>query len=657
MVLLADRPNEFVTSDFIYEGLVEWDATHPNGEDGTAGNEDDFVKPVLAISWTANSPATSSDAYTIDFTLRSGVTFHDGSAWDAAACKANFDQILGGDGSPGGVKAMLGIHDWLGFTQSIDGWEVVDSMTFRITFSTYYENALRELAIIRPFRMISPASLPNMANMELSHNKWRNPGGSGWIVHPPRFVRGYTFRGVSNPIGTGPYKVIHKKLVTTAGFSRNLPAADFNASCYFADRCTYNAGEWVAEVLFQKHAGHWKEPSYDNIIFRAFNSVSDIKNALQNGTLDLAYGVDTLSPSGFISLATAEEGSGVVAHIGQTNMNTRLIVLNSGGRLNTKNLRKLVMGVLTPARTALYNGELAEEHPTDTHFDPVLPYCGVLDTLSSPSVLAATMDGETGSGETMTIANSITRPLRFMYIRDLPHHQIIAAEIIATLYANNIAVTPMPVSKNEYNNRHCDYLGDPNGTFPYWYSYNYGDAAENYHSWDIAISETWGAPYDAAAKLWDMTHGVAGWCSQEADAPAVSNMESMDYSTFASNVRGLSTTLSATARQAAYDTVLTTLHSEAIFLPLTSKRQTAVTSTSVGGFRFGYLQYDVPLANLRPAAAAAPDWIVPVIIAAIIVVILLMFICFLISKEKAGKPVFTNLDRPTGSPSSVSAAA
>ena len=69
------------------------------------------------------------------------------------------------------------------------------------------------------------------------------------------------------------------------------------------------------------------------------------------------------------------------------------------------------------------------------------------------------------------------------------------------------------------------------GGFPYHYSYLYagdGNATEeNYHAWDIAYSETWGPPYDATSKLWDMTHGLAGWCSQEADAPAVSNMASM----------------------------------------------------------------------------------------------------------------------------------
>ena len=498
--------------------------------------------------------------------------------------------VAGGTGVIGAPMAMRGMHDWLGFTQSLAGWSIVDSMTFKLTFTTYYEAALRELTFIRPFRMISVASLPSMANMELSHNAWR--GGN------PRVFGGYTMRGVSAPIGTGPYKVVDKVLYTSSGFSRRLPAADFNASCYVNDRCTYNAGEYVSEVLFTKHAGHWKNPTYDNVIFRAYDTIGAVKSALQDGSLDVAYGVNVLSPSAFLSLATAAE-TDVVAHVASSDLNTRLIVLNSGGRLNTPDLRKVVMGILAASRTGLYGGELAEEQPMDTHFDPTLPYCGVLSSLASPSALAAT------ASPGMSAAN-VTRPLRFMYIRDVPHQQIIAATVIAALYTHGIAVEPMPVDKDTYNARHCDYLGDPNGTFPYWYSYPYGDAEENYHSWDIAYSETWGPPYDATSKLWDMTHGLAGWCSAEADAPAVSNMASMDYSLFVTKVRSLSTTIDATARQALYTEVLTALHTEAIFLPITAKKQTAVTNERVSGFEFGYMEYDLPLANLYPSPPSPP---------------------------------------------------
>ena len=43
-------------------------------------------------------------------------------------------------------------------------------------------------------------------------------------------------------------------------------------------------------MLFTKHAGHWKRPTYDNVIFRAYNTINDVNAALRNGTLDVAYG-------------------------------------------------------------------------------------------------------------------------------------------------------------------------------------------------------------------------------------------------------------------------------------------------------------------------------------------------------------------------------
>ena len=51
-----------------------------------------------------------------------------------------------------------------------------------------------------------------------------------------------------------------------------------------------------------------------------------------------------------------------------------------------------------------------------------------------------------------------------------------------------------------------------------------------------------------------------------------------------------------------YTEVLTALHDEAIFLPLTAKRQTAVTNSGVSGFKFGFMEFDLPLANLHPSS-------------------------------------------------------
>ena len=634
----------------------------------------------LATSWTTNYAAhvaaPSTTKYEITFTLRSGVTFHDGEPWNAAAAKTNFDQIMGGTGALGGPKALKGMHDWMGFTQQLDGWSVVDDMTFKLTFTEYYEAALRELTFIRPFRMISPAALPSFADGELSHVRYRkgSPRVHSAVGKPVDFgtAGGYTFRGVSEPSGTGPYKAVHK-LLGRAGSTGTftLPAADFNASCYVNDVCIYAdkdcggaACEHVAEVLFEKHVGHWKNPSYDTVILRAYKTINDVKEALKAGTLHIAYGVQTLSPSAFLSLATADEGSSVVAHKGSVGLNTRMVTLNSGGVLNTKDLRKFVMGVLAAARQDMYDGELAEEIPMDTMFNASLPHCGGLSSLSSPAELAAT-------GSASITKDSITRPLRFLYNYDVPHNRIIAATVIAALYNAGIQVTAMPVDKATYNARHCHYIADPvgwvwNGTGYDAHAYQtYYDAAPedhdgvaNYAGWDIALSETWGPPYDATSKLWDMTHGLSGaWCSEEADAAAVKNMEGMKVEDFVAKVRGtggtggMSNIVDPVAREAVYTEVLTALHDEAIFLPLTAKRQTAVTNSGVSGFKFGFMEFDLPLANLSPAPEKSSDSLsdgemAGVAVGAVLgaaLLVLLAFVAILIAREKKGQPIFSNL--------------
>ena len=560
------RPNEFVANDFIFEGLVEWDGDNPSGIDGTSGTEDDYVSPSLATSWTTS---TSGPNYVITFTLRSGVSFHDGTPWNAAAAVTNFDQIMGGTGTLGSRKVLRGMHDWLGFTQELDAWAAVDDMTFSLTFKSYYEAAFRELATIRPFRMSSVAALPSLANMELSHLASR--GGALRNPWPPRCdptVAGdcYMFRGVSAPVGTGPYRVVDKLMST----GTRLPAAMFNETCYATDHCVYRANEYVKEVLFTKVAGHWKNPTYDNVVLRAYDSQAAVTAALKDGSLDIAYGVNTLSPSSFISLATAEGGSHLVAHQATKDLNVRNVVINSGTIYN-RDMRKLVMGAIAEGRQALWDGELAEETPMNTLFDPTLPHCSVLSTLSTPTELAATRSPD------VTAAN-FTQPLRLMYRAYEPHSVMIAAEVQARLFAVGINVQPMAVqTRDAYNNFNCDYQD----AFSYEGAPNPGcnatdlECLASYHSWDLSLSQTWGPPYDPTSKLWDMTHL---WCSGESDAPAVINMEGMSFSQFRTNVRQLSTIQDSTQRENLYSSVLTTLHDEAIFVPITAKRQTAVTN-------------------------------------------------------------------------------
>ena len=89
----------------VYEGLTRIDR---------AGQ----VKPALAEKWDI-----SADGKTYTFTLRKGVTFHDGSAFDAAAAKGALDRARAADST----------NPQKGLFEPIDSVEVVDPATLKVT--------------------------------------------------------------------------------------------------------------------------------------------------------------------------------------------------------------------------------------------------------------------------------------------------------------------------------------------------------------------------------------------------------------------------------------------------------------------------------------------------------------------------------------------
>lgn len=135
-----------VQTGMVFEPLVSYDASGK-------------IQPALAESWVV-----SADGLTYTFKLRSGVMFHDGEKFNAAAAKWNFDQWVGKKD-----------HNWLGATNLISKVDAADESTLVLTLSEAYSGLLQDLAIIRPVRFLSPKGL--------------NADGT-----------------LSAPIGTGPWK-------------------------------------------------------------------------------------------------------------------------------------------------------------------------------------------------------------------------------------------------------------------------------------------------------------------------------------------------------------------------------------------------------------------------------------------------------------------
>lgn len=105
--------------------------------------------PGLAASWTI-----SPEGLVYTFTLRQGVTFHDGTPFNAQAVAANLDRIV----NP--ATASLKAINLLG---SYTGYEIVDDYTIRLLLSEPYSPLLDSLSQVY-LGIASPAALAQYSN-------------------------------------------------------------------------------------------------------------------------------------------------------------------------------------------------------------------------------------------------------------------------------------------------------------------------------------------------------------------------------------------------------------------------------------------------------------------------------------------------------------
>lgn len=160
------NPSQLFAQSMIYEPLVSYE-------------EDGELVPQLAESW-----AISEDGKEYTFSLRQGVQFSDGTAFNAAVVKKNFDAIL----------MNKELHGWLGFISKIAKTEAVDEHTFKLTLTEAYSPTIQELAVVRPVRFLGEAGFPE---------------------------DGDTSNGVNEPVGTGPWTLEEYKVDEYAIFARN----------------------------------------------------------------------------------------------------------------------------------------------------------------------------------------------------------------------------------------------------------------------------------------------------------------------------------------------------------------------------------------------------------------------------------------------------
>jgi peptide/nickel transport system substrate-binding protein len=144
--------NDFRILMNVYDGLVRYAS-------GTLE-----VEPALATDWTISDDGT---VYT--FTLRDGVSFHDGSPFDAEAVVFNFERMLNEDHP----YHDTGPFPLSFFFSAIESVEATGDMEVTFTLNAPYAPFLSNLAYPTGL-IVSPAAV-----MEHGADFGRNPSGTG----------------------------------------------------------------------------------------------------------------------------------------------------------------------------------------------------------------------------------------------------------------------------------------------------------------------------------------------------------------------------------------------------------------------------------------------------------------------------------------------
>ena len=312
------RPNEFFANNWVYEGLIAY------GVGGT-------LEPALATAWT--STVNTDGGETVRFTLRTGVTFHDGAAFNCAAVKLNFDHVFAEELTTGDW------HGWYGLPEVYKDCSC-DGETFVLNTKKAYYPLLQELSYIRPLRMLSPTAFVGGA---ASDPVKQNSCPAGWDAD----LSTITCAGTTAIAGTGPWK-----------FESRTASADSTDDDVQDDL-----------VVFAANADYWGTTGdIEKLHVVKYADSAAVKAALEAGTLDAVVGAGVLAPADEEALGAQ---AGFDLAYGELSQNS-VIIMN----IADADMRQAVVQAIDS--DPIIASELNDAYqPTGRLFPATLPYCDV----------------------------------------------------------------------------------------------------------------------------------------------------------------------------------------------------------------------------------------------------------------------------------------
>ena len=354
------------------------------------------------------------------------------------------------------------------------------------------------------------------------------------MISPKAMKDGSTKDGVNAYIGTGPYVL-----------------TDFVTDEY---------------AVFEANENYWGEqPKIKKITVKVIPDNQTRILALEKGEIDMIFGKNMIDADA-INQYTGNDKFTVSL---SNPTSTRQIVLNTTRDvLADKEVRQALQHATN--KQAISDGIFyGLEQPADTLFAKTVPYCDIdLEPYAYDVELAQSMLDEAGW---VVGADKIRE-------RD-------GQKLNIDLLYNSDSVTEKAIA--EYLQSEYQKIG---------ISLNiHGEEEQSYRdnmkagNFDMVFNICWGTPYDPQSSLAAMRAPVYG------DYAAQLGLE--DKADIDQAITDILVSTDETKRQELYTFVLTRLHEDAVYIPLTYECNKAIYRSDLQGFHFTQTQYEVPFAD------------------------------------------------------------
>ena len=355
------------------------------------------------------------------------------------------------------------------------------------------------------------------------------------MISPSCMINGSTKDGVNGHIGTGPYVL-----------------TDFVTDEY---------------AVFERNENYWGEaPAIRKITVKVIPDNQTRIMALESGEIDLIFGKNMIDADAISQYLDSDKFT-----VGLSDpTSTRHIVMNTTREILGDPAVRKALQHATDRQTISDGIFYGLEQPADTLYATTVPYCNVgLKPYEYSTETAAQILDEAGwvlGSDKMRAKDGRQLALDLLYNSDSVTEKTIAEYLQSEYLKLGISMTIHGEEEQSYRDNM---------------------KAGNF---DMVFNICWGMPYDPQSSLAAMRAPVYG------DYAAQQGLE--DKAEINEAITRILTSTDETERQELYKSVLTNLHEDAMYLPLTYECNKALYTSALHGVHFGTDQYDVPFADM-----------------------------------------------------------